>query len=323
MALDFDPKPAPVANHDQFEVVAAGLGRYTIDVSLPSRRSAGQTFPVILAVDGNLLFDVVQTAVHGRFASTASVLPPSIVVGVGYPADEGFASFYARRNRDFHDDWPMTDPLGQALHGIFSAIKQAEGKPDLTMTAGGFSRFLAFLRDELLPSLARHYPIDLAGRHTLVGDSSGGHFALRALYDAASPFRRYVAISPGFGSADDGIRKAEAAYAAAHRDLDVDLFVCCGTVEVDQNPVGSLCRFGSGVIWTAEQFAIRQWPSARIGWEIMNNEDHASIALRAVAAGLRAVHRLRPGVHDAELQRATAAAQEAMFAGPDRAAGTA
>jgi predicted alpha/beta superfamily hydrolase len=222
------------------------------------------------------------------------------------------SGFYARRNHDFHGPWAMTDPLGQQLHGIFNTIKAAEAKPEMQMRAGGYDRFMAFLRDELFPSLAARYPIDLQARHTLVGDSSGGHFALRALYDPKTPFRRYVCISPGFGSAEGAIQKAEAEYAATHDDLDVDLFICCGQVEIDEGPVNGMLRFGSGVTWIAEQFAVRQWPNARIAWEIMNNEDHTSIQLRAVAAGLRAVHRVRPGVHRAELRQAQAAMFKAM-----------
>jgi hypothetical protein len=193
-------------------------------------------------------------------------------------------------------------------------LKTAEGKPALEMHAGGYARFMGFLRDELLPSLATKYPIDLSARNILVGDSSGGHFVLRALYDSASPFRRYVCISPGFGSGDGAIQKLEAEYAATHKDLDADLFICCGRVEIDQSPDTAMCRFGSGVTWIAEQFAIRQWASARIDWEIMNDEDHASIQLRAVAAGLRSVFHLRPGVHDAEIKAAQAAMMEAMAA---------
>jgi predicted alpha/beta superfamily hydrolase len=316
MTLEFQPRPAVSLHHDQFEVSAPGLGRYVIDVSLPpGYESSGKKYPVILVVDGNLLFDTVQTQVHGRFNVGGGVWPPSIIVGVGYPADEGFAAFYARRNFDFHGPWAMTDPLGQTLQQIFGMLKTGEGRPDLTMTSGGYDRFIAFLRDELLPALAEHYPIDSAARHTLVGDSSGGHFALRALYDPASPFRRIVCISPGFGSAEGSIQRAEAEYAARHQDLDVDLFICCGKVEVDQERTPALCRFGSGVVWVAEQFAIREWPSARVEWEIMNNEDHASIQARAVAAGLRSVHRVRPGVHDAELKKAAEASQKALTAG--------
>jgi predicted alpha/beta superfamily hydrolase len=173
------------------------------------------------------------------------------------------------------------------------------------MHAGGYSRFMQFLRDELLPGLATHYPIDLAARHTLVGDSSGGHFAMRALFDRRSPFSRYVVISPSFGAAQGAVQKAEAAYAAAHDDLAADVFVCAGAVEVGESLPNALCGFGSGPIWLAEQFAIRRWPSARLHWEFMNNENHTSFAPRAIAAGLRSVHRLRPGVHTAEIAAAS------------------
>ena len=313
MAIKFEPHPASTQRHDRFDVVAEGLGRYTIDISLPTEHHRKNAFfPVVLAVDGNLLFDVAQVSLHGGFAIVGGMVPPSIVVGVGYPADEGMASFYARRNYDFHGPWEMTDPLGQRLQAIFDMMKKAEGKAEMEMRAGGYERFMGFLRDDLLPSLGERYPIDLKGRHTLIGDSSGGHFALRALYDPTSPFRRYVCISPSFGSAEGAIQKAEAEYAAEHDDLDADLFICCGRVEVDQEEIAALCRFGSAVTWTAEQFAIRRWPSVRIDWEIMNNEDHGSIQLRAIAAGLRSVHRLRPGVHDAEIKRSREAMLEAM-----------
>ncbi len=200
----------------------------------------------------------------------------------------------------------MQDTLGQTLHTVFEGMKAMEGNTELEMHAGGAPRFLEFLRDELLPQLSEHYPIDLQGRHTLVGDSSGGHFVLRTLYDAESPFSRYLSISPGFGSANDSIKEREARFAAEHDDLDVDLFLCSGAVEVDGDNVMGLCRFGSGITWVAEQFAIRNWSSARVNWEIMNEEDHGSIAPRAVSAGLRSVFQRRPGVHTAEIQAAMA-----------------
>lgn len=308
MSLEIHPAPYTAHSHDRFEVEAEGLGAYTIDVSLPANAPPGQRLPVILVLDGNLQFDLVQVLVHGGMARAGgSLLPPSIVVGVGYPEREGFASFYARRNFDFHEPWDMRDPLGRQLHLIFGMLKKAEGKPDLEMHAGGYARFLRFLGQELLPALAGHYPVDPGARHTLVGHSSGGHFALRALFDPASPFSRYVAISPSLGTAPGTIEAAEAAYAAAHADLAVDVFACAGAVEVDEHVANALCRFGSATLWLAEQFAIRRWPSARLQWEIMNHENHASIGARAIAAGLRSVHRLRPGVHTEELRAATPA----------------
>src|SRR5262245_60342039 len=300
-------------NFEQFEVAAEGLGRYTIDVALPQGHERGDsTYPVILVTDANILFDMVQVVAQGRFQE-GNLLPPSILVGVGYPADEGLASWYARRNHDFHGEWDMTDPLGKLLHTYFDMMKAADGKPELTMVSGGYARFMGFLREVLLPSLATKYPIDRGARHTLIGHSSGGHFTLRAVFDAASPFRRYVAVSPTLGAAPGTIQRAEAEYAAADQDLDADVFVCCGAVEVDGDPAGAMCQFGVGVTWTASQFGMRQWPSARLQWEVMNNEDHTSVPLRAISAGLRSVHRLRPGVHLEEIKRAQAAKAEALL----------
>ncbi|MBK8647488.1 MAG: hypothetical protein IPN16_13260 [Gemmatimonadetes bacterium] len=315
MALTLKSQPIETPSLHRFEVCADGLGRYTIDVSLPRGYEQSDTaYPVVLTTDGNILFDIVQVQLHGGFAQQQTALPPSILVGVGYPADEGSASWYGRRNFDFHGPWDMSNPLGQTIHQIFGMLKGADGKPELEIRAGGYTRFMAFLRDELLPALAQRFRIAADGRHTLIGDSSGGHFALLALYDPTSPFRRYVCVSPSFGTADGAIQEAEAAYAAQHTDLDADVFVCCGKVEVDQSPMMAMCRFGSGVTWLAEQFAIRQWPSARVHWEVMNNEDHATIAPRAISAGLRSVHRVRPGVHDEEIRQATEALMAARRA---------
>src|SRR5262252_7155951 len=103
MSLKPSPQPAKTTHHYQFEVEAKGLGRYSIDVSLPPGiQSEKYRYPLVLVVDGNLLFDQVQVSLHGRFVSYGGMIPPSVVVGVGYPADEGFASFYARRNHDYH-----------------------------------------------------------------------------------------------------------------------------------------------------------------------------------------------------------------------------
>lgn len=292
-----DPKPAPVGCHDQFEVVVEGHGRYVIDVSLPATIEPGAKLPAVLVVDGNYFFDTVQVAVNGLFAEAAGsvglrFMPASIVVGVGYPKSEGTLSTVVRRHYDFHDPWDMEDALGRLMSDTFKAYAASEGLPELEVRAGGYEGFMAFLRDELLPALAEHYPIDLEARHTLIGVASGGYFVLRALYDPKSPFSRYVAISAA-GGAPGAIERAEAAYAADHADLAADVFLCVGTAEID-GIHGATSQFASTMARAAEQFTLRQWPSGGLTWETMNNEDHHSIVPRAVGAGLRSVHGTRP-----------------------------
>jgi hypothetical protein len=262
--------------------------------------------------DANYLFDIARYTMHGGLSRVATLFPPSLVVGVGYPADEGDASYYARRNYDFHGPWDMTDKIGQLIQSVFEDWKNAEGNAALQMRAGGYERFLAFLREGLLPGLASCYPVDRAARHTIIGCSSGGHFVQRALFDPKSPFKRYVCISPSFAAASGEIEKAEAEYAAAHSDLDADVYICSGRASLNHE-VYAISREASGVVWTAEQFAIRKWPSARIDWEIMDFEDHATNMQRAVSAGLRSVHRIRPGRDDEEVRKRLAAIEPAAF----------
>jgi predicted alpha/beta superfamily hydrolase len=294
-------------------------GRYVIDVALPQERQPDEKFPVVLVVDGNLHFDLVNTIVNGRHIAFcnemgAAFMPPSIVVGVGYPKDEGLTGFIVRRSIDFHDPWDMQDAIGQQQREAVAAMAEARGEPKAEMRAGGYDDFMAFLRDTLLPALGEHYPVDQNARHTLIGHSSGGLFTLRALFDATSPFSRYVAVAAG-GGEFGAIEKAEAAYAANNKDLSADAYLCVGSADIE-GVYGATTRFASIMARAAELFTLRQWPTGRLVWEIMNNEDHLSVLPRAVAAGLRSVHRNRPKVGleissggvPAESQSGTAAA---------------
>jgi predicted alpha/beta superfamily hydrolase len=271
--------------------------------------------PVILVVDGNWYFDFVQMIMHGRQAKMASELgdaffPPSLIVGVGYPDDEGKVSNAVRRCYDFHDRWEMSGVVGRWRRDGIKALAKTTGEPELELRTGGYDRFMALLRDELFPGLAACYPVDLSARHTLIGHSSGGLFVLRALFDPHTPFSRFVAISAG-GGEEGAIERAEANYVATGKDLAADVFMCAGSNEIG-GPYGAMNRFSSVMTRTAELFISRQWKSGHLEWEIMNKEDHGSIVPRAIAAGLRSVHRTHPNIpiSSAEAAIATVLAHE-------------
>jgi predicted alpha/beta superfamily hydrolase len=315
--IELVQQPRPAQEFDRFEVVAEGLGRYVIDVSLPAHVAEGARLPLILATDGNYLFEAARYALHGGLNQYGGLMPPSILVGVGYPLDEGQAAYSARRNFDFYGPWDMQDEMGRLLRAVFEDRKRAEGSSFPEMRAGGYDRFMGFLRDELMPAITARFPVDPAARHTVIGCSSGGHFVQRAIFDPTSPFRRYVCISPSFGIPPGEIEKAEAEYAAAHDDLDADVFICSGRAALNYRPY-ALVHEASGVLWTVEQFMVRNWRSARIDWEIMDFEDHASSAQRGVTSGLKSVHHVRPGRDDEEIRRLMQAMTPAAFAGEEK-----
>jgi hypothetical protein len=125
---------------ERFELQADGLGRYTIDASLPAGGSVtDDPMPVILVTDGNILYELTRAVVHGGLNTQMSVFPRSLVVGVSYPDDEGAASYYARRNYDFHGTWDMQDEVGTIIRNVFADLRTAEGRDELgDIRAGGY-----------------------------------------------------------------------------------------------------------------------------------------------------------------------------------------
>ena len=155
--------PATFGDIHRFEIAAAGLGRYEILVGVPPGYEQSETrYPLIYVTDGQLLFWSTLGAVK---LLTLGVLPPAIVVAVGYPADEGTAGWYARRNFDFTPGpWEMSDDLGVMLRASLAALEAADGRPGPIMRAGGAERFLGFLRDELDPAVRESTATTAANR---------------------------------------------------------------------------------------------------------------------------------------------------------------
>lgn len=151
-----------------------GLGiRYSLYVETPparheDTRAASASWPVVLCLDGDDQFDTLRAA-RAVLAKQQGV-PPLLLVGIGYGA-----SYREPANRRLRDYTPCPIEGG------------AEG--------GGADAFLAFLRTEVWPELARRYPIhpDIRG---IAGHSLGALFALHALFKPGPFFNRVLASAP-------------------------------------------------------------------------------------------------------------------------------
>jgi len=277
------PAPASFPDIHRFEVAADGLGRYDILVGLPARYDqSDRRYPVVYVTDGQLLFWDSFGAI--RFQSLGAG-PAAIVVAVGYPPDEGLSGWFARRNFDFTPGpWDMTDELGQLLVQHLDSIKAAEGRSDAMMRAGGADRFLAFLRDDLDPAIRATYRVD-DSKPALVGDSSGGCFVLHTVFSGASPFDKYVCVSPTSSLANGAVLRMAESYLSANRNLAARLFLCAGSEEMKTREA-SLMGFVSSVTRLTELLMRVGYPSLELESQIMDGESHLSIFPRAVMQGL-------------------------------------
>lgn len=163
----FVPSSSPVQSVDRHALSSAVLeDSRVVEVALPaSYRETGDShrYPVIIVLDGELLFPMVSGIVHQMAAN--SQMPESIVVGLMNKAGT---------RRDI-----TPTPL------------RRDGTP--LWFGGKQDRYLAFLVDELIPFLEGHYRA--AAFRTLVGLSPTGQFALHAAWKQPGALDAVIAIN--------------------------------------------------------------------------------------------------------------------------------
>jgi len=172
--------PTALYRSVEFDLASGITGRtHRIFVFVPAVDAPAAGFPLVVAVDGNMVFPLLAT-VSATFQLTGKA---AIVVGVGYPTNEP-SELMRLRTRDLTPPTPL------------ERIPQRPGLPPVNLADyGGAEDFYRFLQEELLPIVAEAYQTDPADR-TLYGHSWGGLFTLGVLFKHPEAFRNFVASSP-------------------------------------------------------------------------------------------------------------------------------
>jgi predicted alpha/beta superfamily hydrolase len=233
---------------------SAATGRdYNIQVYPPAdyARDTKARYPVLYVLDGQwdfkLMLSVQGGLVYDRFT------PPIIIVGITWSGEN-----------------PNYDSL-RAMDLTPAATRQLPG-------SGAAPRFLAFVRDQLIPFVEANYRADPSRRY-LMGSSFGGLFTLYAMLSDPPLFAGYVAASPAVTYANRGAFAQEAAYAAAHHDLPVRLYLSVGQLESLSGPVRELMDVLRG----------RNYTGLALRTAVIDGERHAGNKPEAFNRGLRFV----------------------------------
>lgn len=209
--------PAVTGRAEQFPLTGTRVAdTFSIFVRLPDGYDAApdRRFPLVLQLDANLAL-ANEFEVTAGFASeleAAGVIPPTVVVGIGYPYPDAPQK---GRNRDY------TLPL---LH------------PDISggFDAGGAPQFLEFLRDELMPAIEARYRVQGPRGRALVGHSLGGLFTDYALlqFDPAKPFvTGFLPASPSLWYDSGSIYRYLDGLRARTNELPAVVYTTVGTLE--------------------------------------------------------------------------------------------
>ena len=263
----FQPPPYPQAASD-------------MGVKLPD------AYRILYTLDANMGFASV--------VANTSVLPgdpdggPSeflIVVGIGYPVDDGEGSKVAvLRSRD------MTPP-GTPEPPEMEMFKQmADG---LDVGFGQADKFLQFLEDELDPLIRREFPC-LQDKAGLFGFSYGGLFALYALFSRSPMFDRYIIGSPASVMEGDPILEYEERCWTQSRELNAEAYITLGSLE-RTSVLSGLQLLAANYDKLIARLAERKYKGLDWSAQEFENESHMSYVNLALSHGLRRLFPGRPG----------------------------
>lgn len=261
---------ATIPETETFEIHSHSVdANFLISVSFPFgyHQMADAHFPVLYLPDAWWTFGMATDI--ARVLSADQLIPPMLVVGIGYPG--GLGDAIALRVRD------MTLRQSDAMER-FIAQEVAEFGPHPPLTSGGADDFLRFLTEELAPRIERVYRGD-PNQRVLHGHSLGGSFVVDAVFRQPEAFSHYLASAPAL-FIDDGVSFLnERLYAADHRSVPANLYLAVGLLDAPE--------LVASVAALEDTLRVREYHDLR--WEVTRFEDqtHRSVMPVVLRDGLR------------------------------------
>ncbi|WP_428629724.1 alpha/beta hydrolase [Sphingopyxis sp.] len=242
---------------------------YQVFVALPPsyRDQPQRRYPVLYVTDADYAFPVIKQ-IGRRLNVERPTVEEYILVGLSYAKGEGGMQ---SRRRDYTPtpNGPSTAPA-DAEHGKAAA-------------------YAAYVRDQVLPFVAGRYRTD-ERRRLFLGHSYGALLGAEILLSEPRLFDGYILGSPSFWYDHHHMAEREKAYAAKHKDLSARVYMYIGEYE-EMRPGDP--RYAKDVNMVTDTRAMdralrsRNYPSLRMEVEVLNDEDHFTVAPRGFTRGLK------------------------------------
>ena len=258
-------QPYEIIGSEVWNVPDPTSGReYQVFVSVPPSYAdaPGRRYPVLYVTDADYAFPLVR-GIARRLNVEGPAVEEFILVGLSYAVEDDPVT---SRRRDYTPTWPRN-------------AASAGGDPH-----GGADTYVAYLRDQVIPFVAGRYRSN-EDRRMLLGHSYGALLATQVLFSEPELFSGYVLGSPSFwydGNVMDG---AERRYAAGHDDLDASVYMYVG--EYEQPSHGKRYDMVGDARRMHATLRGRSYPSLRIRLDVLDDEDHLSVAPRGFTHGLK------------------------------------
>jgi predicted alpha/beta superfamily hydrolase len=240
-----------------------------------------EPLPVVYATDANYGFGFAANV--NWMLLMGGEIPPTLTVGIGYPAGNDLELVTSRRMYDFSpdvDEWQL-----QQLNESPMTSIEAKG--------GGGPLFIRFMTEELWPWIESNY--NVTDDRTYVGDSMGGLFGCYTLFNHHGFFKRYIIGSPWICWNNPLVFDYEAQYAATHDDLDAVVYIAAGGAEHVMSPafdpsataIFDVADTEAHTRRIGELLAGRKYPSLTLKTMIWDEETHFTVPYSLIPHGLR------------------------------------
>jgi uncharacterized protein len=203
---------------DEFKIHSISTSDdYIIDIRKPTHFDSLHSYHVIIAADDKI---GLGQYLLGTNPSWKATLPDScIIITIGH-----IGNWHDKRARDF----------------LPSDISK-----DSSENFGKASLFYSFLKEELFLQLKKKFPNqkDLS----FIGHSFSGLFCLYASFQKDHLFDHYFAISPSVWANDEELLKIENEYAKINNDLEADIHIYAGGLEIFNKVLSSSKEFYTSI----------------------------------------------------------------------------
>lgn len=270
IAQEGDGKPYALIGSEVWDVPDPASGRdYQVFVSLPPSYAKETTrrYPVLYVTDADYAFPVVRQIAR-RLNIEGPKVQDFILVGLSYAKGD--------------------DPM-QSRRRDYTPTAKGPGDAPADAVHGGGAAYQAYLRDRVLPFVAGRYRTD-PEQKLFLGHSYGSLLGTQILFTEPGLFNGYILGSPSLWYDKRHMFAVEKAYAATHRDLPANIYFYTGEYETvrpgDARFNKSMDLVGDSRL-LVETLKKRGYPNLHIRSDVLNDEDHVSVAPRGFTKGLK------------------------------------
>lgn len=247
------PAPDKAENPARLTIKSAILGEERAFLVRTPRgyQQGSDRYPVLYITDGDR--NIGHTAATVQFLAENGRMPEMIIVGISN----------TDRTRDLTPSNASLSELGQEVK---------------FPTSGGADRFLDFIEKELIPLVESTYRVQ--PYRVFAGHSFGGLLAIHTFSTRPELFNAYIAVAPSLQWDKEMVVKKTATLISARPELQRTVYAALG------NEPGAPMEAFKHLQQLLGKSKVK---GLEFGSDLMMDEDHGSIVMRAHDRGLRAV----------------------------------